>query len=104
MQSSHAAPRMACCLLEVDLSSCRQTAAESTWAMEVWTLSDEVDAAVFMVVLYGYKLAITTLIRPNGAHTKNFYTQLMSARRLACGGGNFLRNCVTSHLSTPNGL
>ena len=79
---------MACCLLEVDLSSCRQTAAESTWAMEVWTLSDEVDAAVFMVVLYGYILAITTLIRPNGAHTKNFYTQLMSARRLVCRSGS----------------
>ena len=68
--------------------------------MEVWTLSVEGDAAVFMGVLFGDILAIATLIRPNGAHTKNFYTQLMSARRLACAGGKifvaarcvFLRN------------
>ena len=58
--------------------------------MEVWTLSVEVDAAVFVIVLYGNIPAIATLIRPNGAHTKNFYTQLMSARRLACGGGNLI--------------
>ena len=55
--------------------------------MEVWTLSVEADAAVFMGVLYGNILAIATLIRPNGAHTKNFYTQLMSARRLVCRSG-----------------
>ena len=94
MQSSHAAPRMACCLLEVDLSSCRQTAAESTWAMEVWTLSDEVDAAVFMVVLYGHTRSVGTLIRPNRAHTKDLYHLLVSARRHACGGGNWLQICV----------
>ena len=63
--------------------------------------ADEVDAAVFMAVLYGYILAIATLIRPNEAHTKNFYTQLMSARRLACGGGLAADLC---HVSTPNGL
>ena len=61
--------------------------------MEVWTLSVEANAAVFMGVLYRNILAIATLIRPNGAHTKNFYTQLMSARRLACGGGNLLQIC-----------
>ena len=55
--------------------------------MEVWTLSVETDAAVFMGVLYGNIIAIATLIRPNGAHTKNFYTQLMSARRLVCRSG-----------------
>ena len=60
--------------------------------MEVWTLSVEGDAAVFMGVLFGDALAIATLIRPNGAHTKNFYTQLMSARRLACGGGKSSAN------------
>ena len=64
---------MACCLLEVDLSSCRQTAAESTWAMEVWTLSVEADAAVLGGVLYANMLAVATLIRPNGAPTKDFY-------------------------------
>ena len=58
--------------------------------MEVWTLSVEGDAAVFMGVLFGDILAIATLIRPNGAHTKNFYTQLMSARRLACASGKSL--------------
>ena len=42
--------------------------------MDVWTLSVEGDAAVFMGVLFGDILAIATLIRPNGAHTKNFYT------------------------------
>ena len=59
--------------------------------MDVWTLSVEADAAVFTGVLFGDILAIATLIRPNGAHTKNFYTQLMSARRLACAGGNLFR-------------
>ena len=56
--------------------------------MEVWTLSVEANAAVFMGVLYGNIIAIATLIRPNGAHTKNFYTQLMSARRLVCRSGS----------------
>ena len=59
--------------------------------MDVRTLSVEADAAVFIGVLFGDILAIATLIRPNGAHTKNFYTQLMSARRLACAGGNFVQ-------------
>ena len=58
--------------------------------MEVWTLSVEADAAVFIGVLYDNILAIATLIRPNGAHTKNFYTQLMSARRLVCRRGSKL--------------
>ena len=70
--------------------------------MDVWALSAEANAAVFMQVLYGNILAIATLIRPNGAHTKNFYTQLMSARRLVCrSGSNCCRLC---HVSTPNGL
>ena len=64
--------------------------------MEVWTLSVEVDAAVFVVVLYDNILAIATLIRPNGAHTKNFYTQLMSARRLVCRSGSKQTVCLCS--------
>ena len=58
--------------------------------MDVWALSAEANAAVFIEVLYGNILAIATLIRPNWAHTKNFYTQLMSARRLACASGKSL--------------
>ena len=41
--------------------------------MDVWTLSVEVNAAAFIGVLYGNILAIATLIRPNRAHTKDFY-------------------------------
>ena len=70
--------------------------------MEVWTLSVETDAAVFMVVLYGYILAMATLIRPNGDQTKNFYTQLMSARRLVCRSGSNLANSCAAYLL--NGL
>ena len=33
--------------------------------MDVWALSAEANAAVFMEVLYGNILAIATLIRPN---------------------------------------
>ena len=68
--------------------------------MDVWTLSVEADAAVFMGVLFGDILAIATLIRPNGAHTKNFSTQLMSARRLAYAGVNFVQTFVTSQRRT----
>ena len=41
--------------------------------MEVWTLSVEADAAVLGGVLYANILAVATLIRPNGALTKDFY-------------------------------
>ena len=41
--------------------------------MDVWGLSAEANAAVFTEVLYGNIIAIATLIRPNGAHTKDFY-------------------------------
>ena len=41
--------------------------------MDVRTLSVEADAAVFVGVLYGNILAISALIRPNGAPTKDFY-------------------------------
>ena len=51
----------------------RKTAAESTWSMEVWTLSVEADAAVLGGVLYANILAVATPIRPNGAPTKDFY-------------------------------
>ena len=70
--------------------------------MEVWTLSVEANAAVFMCVLYGNILAIATLIRPNGAHTKNFYTQLMSARRLVCRSGKQQAKLCAAYLL--NGL
>ena len=70
--------------------------------MDVWTLSVEADAAVFTGVLFGDILAIATLIRPNGAHTKNFYTQLMSARRLACAGGKSLSPRVASQCRTAS--
>ena len=70
--------------------------------MDVWTLSVEADAAVFMGVLFGDILAIATLIRPNGAHTKNFYTQLMSARRLVCRSGSKFEKLCAEYLE--NGL
>ena len=41
--------------------------------MDVWTLSAEANAAVFMEVSYGNILAIATLTRPNRARTKDFY-------------------------------
>ena len=41
--------------------------------MDVWALSAEANAAVFMEVLYGNILAIATLIRPNRARTKDFH-------------------------------
>ena len=73
--------------------------------MEVWTLSVEANAAVFMGVLYGNIIAIATLIRPNGAHTKNFYTQLMSARRLVCrSGSNLLDAADLCAALTPDAL
>ena len=70
--------------------------------MEVWTLSVEVDAAVFVGALFGDIIAIATLIRPNGSHTKNFYTQLMSARRPRLRQRQLA--AYLCHVSTPNGL
>ena len=62
--------------------------------MEVWTLSVEANAAVFMGVFYGHTRSVGTLIRPNRTHTKDLYHLLVSARRHACGGGNWLQICV----------
>ena len=66
--------------------------------MEVWTLSVEVDAAVFMVVLYGHIRFVGTLIRPTRPHTKDLYHLLVSARRLACAGGILVPRFV-QHIS-----
>ena len=41
--------------------------------MDVWTLSAEANAAVFIEVLYGNIISIATLIRPNRARIKDFY-------------------------------
>ena len=58
--------------------------------MEVWTLSVEADAAVLVVVLYDNIPSVATLIRSIRPDPKDFYTQLMSARRLACASGKSL--------------
>ena len=70
--------------------------------MEEWTLSDEADAAVLVVVLYDNIPSVATLIRSIRPDPKDFYTQLMSARRLVCRSGSNLANLW--HVFLLNGL